>query len=162
MTTTRLEYSKRKRSDNMGAPNNRIALLSNEILLMIISNLSLVSIKNIASTCNTFYVKLLPELYHRASKQDLHLYPFLHGVNGNIKTLERCLDFGMSPNQCLRISYADDIVDEDKAIFWQYSRPLCEATKILNLDAIEWLLARGADPDIDLETFHIERPDDKI
>jgi hypothetical protein len=68
----------------------------------------------------------------------------------------------MSLNQYLRINYTDDIVDKDKAIFWQYSQPLCETAKILNLDAMEWFLARRADPDINLETFYIERLNDKI
>ncbi|RFN44298.1 hypothetical protein FIE12Z_11463 [Fusarium flagelliforme] len=117
--------------------NPKLLTLPNEIIFNIRTLTGNFQSKtNFARTCSSLYDRLIIEIYRQASKAkskhaNAHIYEACR--DGNIRTLERSL-------QAESISHLDIRIQE------RLNRPLYTALQFYQVEVVEWLLARGADP----------------
>lgn len=80
----------------------RLVNLPHEIQLQILSHLCpLREVVNLITACRKLYNKLIVDFYKEWGRK-LNWLPLLIGISqGNIGTLERCLEAGASPNHSL-------------------------------------------------------------
>ncbi|CAG7555624.1 unnamed protein product [Fusarium equiseti] len=117
--------------------NPKLLTLPNEIIFNIMTLTGNFQSKtNLAQACSSLYDRLIITIYKQASKAkskhaNAHIYEACR--DGNIRTLERSL-------QAESISHLDIRIQE------RLNRPLYTAIQFYQVEVVEWLLARGADP----------------
>ena len=117
--------------------NPKLLTLPNEIIFNIMTLTGNFQSKtNLARTCSSLYDRLITAIYRQASKAkskyaNAHIYEACR--DGNIRTLERSL-------QAESMSHIDIRIQE------RLNRPLYTAIQFYQVEVVEWLLARGADP----------------
>jgi len=117
--------------------NPKLFTLPNEIIFSIMTLTGNFQSKtNLARTCRSLYDRLIIAIYRQASKAkfkhaNAHIYEACR--DGNILTLEKSL-------RAESISHLDIRIQE------RLNRPLYTAIQFYQVEVVEWLLARGADP----------------
>ncbi|RGP61243.1 hypothetical protein FLONG3_10609 [Fusarium longipes] len=124
----------------MATPNSTPTLLTMpaEIMVMISAHSETFQSKvNLARTCSVMYDTLIDDIYRQASKSEslarTHIYEACR--DGNIPTLERSFQA-----EALSISRLDHQIQQ------RFNRPLYTAIQFYQVRVVQWLLARGADP----------------
>jgi hypothetical protein len=118
--------------------NPKLLTMPPEIMLMIMTSADTFQSKvNLARTCSSLYDSLINDIYRQASKSKslarAHIYEACR--DGNILTLERSFQA-----EDRSMSHIDLRTQE------RFNRPLYTAIQFYQVHVVQWLLARGADP----------------
>lgn len=133
---------------------DRLSQMPNEILLMILSHVpSMSDFRRVANLSRGLNNTLGRELYLEFGRRFDWLPLFVGAMRGDIKLLERCLDYGAPIDQVCTSDQVCQITlfsTSDKIDCWnlvyQFHRPIHTAIAHRQLDTVRWLLAHDADP----------------
>lgn len=133
---------------NPAIQKGRLATLPTEMLREVLSQVDLTGTDglNLLLTSKFFYNTLILELYKETGKR-LSWYPlFIGAMDGNLMTLRNCIDAGAPMDH--QWNPLNSQLEDSCLLPW--TRPLDVAVKYLHVEAVELLLSRGANVDVDL------------
>ncbi|KAF4464589.1 hypothetical protein FALBO_8583 [Fusarium albosuccineum] len=119
---------------------DRLSALPTEILILILSFLwPLTDGHNFLLASKRFYNYLISDLWKEYGRQ-ANWYPlFAAARRGNIPLMQKCLDAGAKVDTCWNSRHLSFGISVNQ-------RPLRGAIFFAQLEAVEWLLDHGADP----------------
>ncbi|KAH7270860.1 uncharacterized protein BKA55DRAFT_701447 [Fusarium redolens] len=137
-------------TNSMALSPSPLERLPQEILLRINELLIFRHASRLARTSKFLFQILNREIYKLAGKHD-HWYPlYVAAATSNIATFERCLELGADIDCHWPLSSVRTYGHGQRLFLSLGWRPLRQAISSHQVEAVNWLLEHGADPD---ETF---------